>query len=149
MRFTAVAKNVRISPRKAALSATLIRGKRVEEALNILGFELRRGSAIIKKVIESAVANAADQGGLDPMDLVIVEARVNSGFTIKRWRPASRGRVAGRKKRSSHFHITVARGEAKVVKPRTKKADKSADQKPADKGAVKSAKTDTTAEKGT
>ncbi len=126
MRFTAIARNVRISPRKAALSATLVRGKRVEEALNLLGFELRRGSALIKKVLESAIANAADQGGLDPMDLVVAEVRVNSGFTIKRWRPASRGRVAARKKRNSHIHVTVAKGEAKPAKPRRAKAEKKA-----------------------
>jgi large subunit ribosomal protein L22 len=125
MNFTAVARNARISPRKATLSAALIRGKRVEEALNLLAFELRRGSAMLKKVLESAIANAADQGGIDPMDLVVVEARVNSGFTIKRWRPASRGRVAARKKRSSHIHITVARGETKPAKTRAKKAPKS------------------------
>ena len=124
MKFTAIARNVRISPRKARLSAELIRGKRVEDAINLLAFEKRRGSALIKKVLESAVANAADQGGIDPMDLVVSEARVNGGFTIKRWRPASRGRVAARKKRNSHIHVAVSRGEAKPAKPRAKKAPK-------------------------
>lgn len=124
MKFSAVSRNVRISPRKAGLSAGLIRGKRVEDAINILNFELRRGSYLFRKVLESAVANASDQGGVDPMDLIVVEARVNSGFTIKRWRPASRGRVAARKKRCSHIHVTVARGEVKPSKVRAQKAAK-------------------------
>jgi large subunit ribosomal protein L22 len=106
--FRAVTRNARISPRKAALSAALIRGKRVEEAIQILAFELRRGSAMIKKTLESAVANAASVGGLDPMDLVVVDARVDKGLTIKRWRPAAKGRTSARYKRCSHFTIAVA-----------------------------------------
>jgi large subunit ribosomal protein L22 len=114
--FTASAHNARISPRKARLSATLIRGRRVEEALTILSFEQRRGSSMIKKIIESAVANAADLGGVDPMELVVVDARVDNGFVIKRFRPASRGRAAARNKRCSHISIGVAKGEPKPVK---------------------------------
>jgi len=88
MEYIAVQRNARISPRKARLSATLIRGKRVEEALNLLGFELRRGSYMLRKVLESAIANAASVGGIDPMELVVTEARVNGGFIIKRCPPA-------------------------------------------------------------
>ncbi|MEK7414974.1 MAG: 50S ribosomal protein L22, partial [Planctomycetota bacterium] len=110
--YHAVAKNARISPRKAILSCALIRGKRVEEALNLLGFELRRGSAMMRKVLESAVANASAVGGIDPMDLVVTEARVDKGIVHKRWRPASRGRSAARWKRCSHIAISVAKQEA-------------------------------------
>jgi large subunit ribosomal protein L22 len=110
--FRAIARNARISPRKAILSCQLIRGKRVEEAVNILAFELRRGSAMMKKVLDSAVANAANLGGIDPMDLYVAEARVDKGIVMKRWRPASRGRSAARGKRNSHITIVVAKKEA-------------------------------------
>ena len=106
--YRAITRNARISPRKAALSAALIRGKRVEDAIQILAFELRRGSAMLKKTLESAVANAASVGGLDPMDLVVVDARVDKGIVHKRWRPAAKGRTAPRQKRCSHFTIAVA-----------------------------------------
>ena len=109
--YRAVARNARISPRKAILSFQLIRGKRVEDAINILGFELRRGSAMMKKVLDSAVANATAVGGVDPMDLIVTEARVDKGITMKRWRPASRGRSAARMKRCSHITIAVAKKE--------------------------------------
>ena len=124
MEFTAFAKNARISPRKARLSATLIRGKRVEDALNILGFEKRRGSTFFKKVLESAVANAANLGGVDPMDLVVSHAQVNNGFIIKRFRPQARGRAHARYKRCSHIHVAVSKAEVKpisVKKTSTKK----------------------------
>lgn len=110
--YRAVLRNARISPRKAILSCQLIRGKRVEEAVNILGFDLRRGSAMMKKVLDSAVANATSVGGLDPMDLIVTEARVDKGLVMKRWRPASRGRSAGRMKRNSHITISVGKPEA-------------------------------------
>jgi len=110
--YRATMKNARISPRKAILSCQLIRGKRVEDAVNILAFELRRGSAMMKKVLDSAVANASSVGGLDPMDLVVTEARVDKAMVMKRWRPASRGRSAARIKRNSHILIVVAKKEA-------------------------------------
>jgi large subunit ribosomal protein L22 len=123
--YHAIARNVRISPRKAILSCALIRGKRVEDAINILGFELRRGSAMMKKVLESAVANASAVGGLDPMDLVVVAVTVDKALVMKRWRPASRGRSAARVKRNSHIKVTVGKADAKpVVKSAAKPAAK-------------------------
>ena len=107
--FRAVTRNARISPRKARLSVGLIRGKRVELALSLLNFQLRRGSSMVKKTLEIAVANAASVGGMDPMDLTVVDARVDSGFTIKRARPAAKGRTAPRHKRCSHITIAVAK----------------------------------------
>ena len=110
--YRAIMRNARISPRKAILSCQLIRGKRVEDAVNILAFELKRGSSMMKKVLDSAVANAASVGGLDPMDLIVTEARVDKGLVLKRWRPACRGRSAARVKRNSHILISVAKKEA-------------------------------------
>jgi large subunit ribosomal protein L22 len=121
MNYHAIHRNARISPRKARLSATLIRGKRVEDALNLLTFQSRRGSTLLRKVLESAVANAASVGGADPMDLTVVDARVDNAFVIKRIRPQSRGRAHARNKRCSH--ITVAVGQT-APKPEPKKAAK-------------------------
>ncbi len=109
IQYTATSKNARISPTKVRPSVDLIRGKRVEDALNILRFQDRRGSVMLRKVVESAVANAANVGGVDPMELTVVEARVDSGFSIMRFRPASRGRSATREKQCSHIRIVVAK----------------------------------------
>jgi large subunit ribosomal protein L22 len=109
MQYTATQRNARISPRKARLSAELIRGKRVEDAINILNFELRRGSTMLRKVLESAVANASSVGGEDPMDLTVIDARVDQGFVIKRFRPQARGRAHARNKRCSHITVSVAK----------------------------------------
>jgi large subunit ribosomal protein L22 len=111
--FTAITRNARISPTKVRLSAGLIRGKRVEDAINILHFELRRGSLMLKKTLESAVANAMNQGGIDPMDLVVAEVRVDKGLVIKRFRPAPKGRAASRQKKCSHITVSVAKAAAK------------------------------------
>ena len=109
MQFKALSRNARISPTKVRPSVNLIRGKRVEEALNILRFQGRRGSTVLRKVLESAVANAASVGGMDPMDLTVVDARVDSGISIRRFRPASRGRSAAREKQCSHVTVAVAK----------------------------------------
>ena len=109
MQFKALSRNARISPTKVRPSVNLIRGKRVEDALNILRFQGRRGSVVLRKVLESAVANAASVGGVDPMDLTVVDARVDSGISIRRFRPASRGRSAAREKQCSHVTVAVAK----------------------------------------
>lgn len=106
-RYQAVARHARISPTKVRLSAALIRGKRVEDALNMLRFQPRRGSVMVRKVLESAVANAASLGGIDPMDLIVVDARVDKGLSIKRFRPASKGRAAARVKKCAHITVAV------------------------------------------
>lgn len=109
MEFRALQRNARISPTKVRPSAALIRGKRVEDALNLLRFQPRRGSVVVRKVLESAVANAASVGGMDPMDLTVVDARVDAGFTIRRFRCAARGRAAARNKQCSHVVVAVAK----------------------------------------
>jgi large subunit ribosomal protein L22 len=106
--YRATASNARISPTKVRLSAALIRGKRVEDALNMLRFQPRRGSLMVRKTLESAVANAATLGGIDPMDLVVTDSRVDKAMVIKRFRPAAKGRAAHRQKKCSHITIAVA-----------------------------------------
>ncbi|GDY14142.1 50S ribosomal protein L22 [Planctomycetota bacterium] len=114
--YRAIQRNARISPRKARLSAGLIRGKRVEDAINILRFEHRRGSFMLRKVLESAVANAANLGGADPLDLLVVDARVDQSTTIKRFRPAPKGRAHSIYKRCSHITVAVAAAEPEKAK---------------------------------
>ncbi len=107
MQYKAIKKHARISPRKVRLSADMIRGKRVEEALYNLEFDTRRGSFFLKKVLESAVANASSRGGVDPMDLRVSACFVDEGWTIKRFQPCSRGRAHPIKRRCSHITVVV------------------------------------------
>lgn len=106
--YRAVQRMARISPRKARLAVDLIRGERVERAMNVLEFDNRRSSFIVRKVLQSAVANAQDRGGVDPMDLRVVRAFVDEAPTIKRWRPSARGRIQPIARRNSHITIVVA-----------------------------------------
>jgi len=108
--FRASHRFARISARKARLVMDLIRGVRVEGALTRLTFCQRRAAPMIRKVVESAVANATQQAGLEPEELLVVRAYVDEGPTMKRWRPRSMGRAFPRLKRTSH--LTVELGKA-------------------------------------
>lgn len=103
----AVTKYVRISPRKARLAAGLIRGLSVEEASNQLQFSQLRAGRLLKKTLDSAVANAESNNELKREDLVVVEVRVDAGPTLKRARPKSKGRSHPIMKRTSHFTVIV------------------------------------------
>ncbi len=107
----ATAKYVRVSPRKAGDAASLIRGKRVSEAKAILMLSPRAAAKMVGKVLDSAVANAENNDNLDADDLYVVQAYVNEGPTIKRFRPRAMGRASRIRKRTSH--ITVGVGEKK------------------------------------
>jgi large subunit ribosomal protein L22 len=107
----ATAKYVRVSPRKAGDVASLIRGKRVSEAKAILMLSPRAAAKMVGKVLDSAVANAENNENLDADDLYVVQAYVNEGPTIKRFRPRAMGRASRIRKRTSH--ITVSVGEKK------------------------------------
>jgi large subunit ribosomal protein L22 len=102
----AVAKWVRISPRKARLVTEHIRGRTVPEARTILAFTPRAAAREIEKVLRSAVANAEANHGLIGDELYITTAIVDEGVTLKRWRPQARGRAHQIRKRTCH--ITVA-----------------------------------------
>src|SRR4051812_18759027 len=110
----ALAKNVRISPRKARLVTDLIRGRSVPEARTILAFTERHAAVEVEKVLRSAVANAESNPALhwNGDHLVVAAAFVDEGPTIKRWRARARGRVARIKKRTCHITIQVAQGAA-------------------------------------
>jgi large subunit ribosomal protein L22 len=114
MEFRAISRNARISPRKIRLSTALIRNKPVSAAIELLRFEPRRGSYMLRKVLESAVANAVSRSNIDPNELVVSDVRVDNALVIKRWRPASKGRTAGRYKRCSHITVAVAQKATKA-----------------------------------
>ena len=89
----AVTRNLRISPQKLNLVATSIRGKKVENALADLTFSRKRIAKDVKKTLESAIANAENNHGLDVDSLVVSEAYVGKGLVMKRWKPRARGRI--------------------------------------------------------
>ena len=97
--------NYRQSPRKVRLLADLVRGRKVSEALSILDFTTKRAALPMKKLIASAVANAVNNDGAEKENLVIVEIRVDEGFTLKRHRPRARGRAFPIRKRTSHVFV--------------------------------------------
>ena len=108
MEAYAIAKGVRIAPRKARLVIDLIRGKNVAEADKILKNINKEAARLSRKVLVSAVANAENNLGLNKADLVVKEAIVNEGQTMKRMRFGSRGHVDPIKKRTSHIKIVVS-----------------------------------------
>jgi large subunit ribosomal protein L22 len=115
MAVKAIAKGVRISPRKVSVVAALVRGRTVSDAVTILDHTPRRAALAVKKVIESAQANAEHNHNLKPGTLNIVEISVTSGPRLKRFRPASHGRALPFQRRTSHIFVTVD-GEARAPK---------------------------------
>ena len=103
----AVAKWVRISPRKARLVTAHIRGRTVPEARTILAFTQRAAAREVEKVLRSAVANAESNHGLVGDELVVDTAVVDEGVTLKRWRPQARGRAHRIRKRTCHITILL------------------------------------------
>ena len=99
-------KNYRQSPRKVRLVANLIRGKSVLRALTSLSFLEKKSALPIKKLIESAVSNAENQGSKKE-DLVVSDVQIDEGFSFTRYRARARGRAAPIKRRSSHINIVL------------------------------------------
>ena len=108
MEAKAIAKSLRISPIKARLVVDLIRGKDVNEALNILNNTNKKTSKFVIKVVNSAVANATNNFGMDANKLFIKEARVDAGPVMKRHMFDSRSHIGRKDRRTSHIIITVA-----------------------------------------
>ncbi|MBB6675060.1 50S ribosomal protein L22 [Cohnella nanjingensis] len=104
----AVASYIRIPARKVRLVVDLIRGKKVGEAIAILRHTPRSASPVLEKLLNSAVANAEHNYQLDVNKLVISEAYVNEGPTLKRFQPRSQGRAFSIFKRSSHITLVVS-----------------------------------------
>ncbi len=108
MEAKAVAKTVRIAPRKARLVIDLIRGKEVGEAIAILKYTPKAVSPIVEKVLKSAIANAEHNYEMDVNNLVVSKAFVDEGPTLKRYRPRAQGRASQINKRTSHITIVVS-----------------------------------------
>ncbi len=107
----AVAKQIRIAPRKARLVVDLIRGKEATEAIAILRHTKRGASQAVEKVVKSAIANAEHNYEMDPDNLVIKEAYVDEGVTLKRFRPRAQGSASRINKRTSHITVIVSEKE--------------------------------------
>jgi large subunit ribosomal protein L22 len=107
METKAVARYIRMSPQKVRLVVDLIRGKKVQEARNILLYTRKYASGIVAHVLKSAVANAAQNPNIDENVLYIKEIYVDQGPSLKRWRARAQGRAAGIKKRSSHITVIL------------------------------------------
>ena len=112
MEVAARLKGARISAQKARLVADQVRGKPVEEALNLLEFSSKKAAHIVKKVLDSAIANAENNEGADVDELKVSSIFVDEGMTMKRLRPRAKGRADRIFKRSCHITIKVADGEA-------------------------------------
>ena len=110
MQARAVAKYVRISPRKARLVMDQLRGKNVEEALNLLNFAPQKSAYIVKKLISSAVANAEENSEIDVDTLFIKSIYADEGPTLKRFRPRAMGRATRIRKRTSHITVILEEG---------------------------------------
>jgi len=107
MQAKAVARYVRIAPRKVSLVLDLIRGKEVGEAIGILKYTPKAASPIIEKVLMSALANAEHNHQMSTEKLVVKEAYANQGPTLKRFRPRAMGRASRINKRTTHITVVL------------------------------------------
>jgi large subunit ribosomal protein L22 len=108
METSAKLKNARISPQKARLVADQIRGMKVEPALQLLQFSTKKSAAILKKILESAIANAEHNDGADIDELKVSTVYVDEGPTYKRLQARAKGRANRILKRTSHITVAVA-----------------------------------------
>jgi len=107
MEAKAVARYIRMSPRKVRYVVELIRGKKVDQALDILTFNTRRASAAVSRLLKSAIANAGQNESIDVDTLYVRKISVDGGPTLKRFRPRAMGRANRIRKRTSHITIVL------------------------------------------
>jgi large subunit ribosomal protein L22 len=107
MEAKAVAKYIRMSPQKVRLVVDLVRGKKVEEARQILLFTRKYAADPVSKVLKSALANAKQNPNIDEKILYVKEVFVDQGPSLKRWRARAQGRAASIKKRMSHITVVL------------------------------------------
>jgi large subunit ribosomal protein L22 len=108
MEVRAITRNVRISPEKARQVARLLQGKSAVEALAMVDLIPRKAARLFGKTLRSAVANAENNFELNRNELVVREAVVGPGPTMKRWRPKARGSAGRIRKRTSHFRVILS-----------------------------------------
>ena len=126
MQVQAVAKGISISPRKAGLVASLVRGRSVSDAEAILDHTPKKAAPLIKKVILSAKANAVNNHKLKEDSLEIAQLVIGQGTAIKRYRPAAMGRALPYKRYTSHIKVVLSGDEAKPTAKKPKTANKPA-----------------------
>lgn len=97
-----------MAPRKIRPFATLIRGRRADEALELLRFLPNKSARLLEQVVKSALGNAEDRGARHIDDLIVVESRVDGGPMMKRIMPRARGTAYAIKRRYSHIHVTLS-----------------------------------------
>ena len=110
METRAYLKGTRLSPQKAGLVANAIRGKSVQDAMDFLVFNKQKGSAVIKKLLESAIANAENNNNADIDMLSVKSIIVNQGMRLKRMKPRARGRADRIIKPTCHIEIILSEG---------------------------------------
>ena len=108
MEAKAIAKFIRVSPRKTRIVAKNVVGRPVEDALNILKFTPQKGAEVIRDVMRSALANAEHNDGMNVDALIVKEILVNEGPTWKRFMPRAQGRATSIRKRTSHVTVILA-----------------------------------------
>ncbi|KAA3625066.1 MAG: 50S ribosomal protein L22 [Proteobacteria bacterium] len=108
MQVSAIARYVRLSPQKCRLVADQIRSKPVSRAIEILEFSPKKAATHIRKVLESAIANAEHNEGADIDELKVSAIMVDEGPTMKRWRARAKGRAASIHKRNCHITVTLS-----------------------------------------
>ncbi len=114
--------NLRISPRKVRLVADMVRGKKANNAQSVLNFCIKKGALPIKKLLDSAVANAKNNFQMEEKDLFIALLKVDEGRTLKRWRARARGRACRIEKKTSNITLGLdifrdEKKEKEVEKP--------------------------------
>lgn len=107
METNAILKGVRLSAQKGRLVADLVRGKTVDQALSILAFCPKKGAGIVKKVLESAIANAEHNNGADIDSLKVTKIHVEQGTVLKRFTARAKGRGNRISKQTCHIYVTV------------------------------------------
>jgi large subunit ribosomal protein L22 len=107
MAYVATHRYARISARKARSLADMIRGRRADEALDLLRYQPQRGARLLEKVLRSALANAEEQRAADVANLMVVDARIDGGPMFKRVQPHARGMAFTIRKRTSHIRVAV------------------------------------------
>jgi len=107
METNAILRGVRLSAQKGRLVADLVRGKAVDQALNILSFSPKKGAVIVKKVLESAIANAEHNDGADIDVLKVKRIHVEQGAVLKRFTARAKGRGNRISKQTCHIYVTV------------------------------------------
>lgn len=112
MATSATLKFTRSAPQKLRLLADQIRGLPVEQAINLLTFSNKKGAGVVKKVLDSAIANAEENDGADIDELRVSAVEINQGPIMKRLRPRARGRADRILKRTSHVTVTVSENGA-------------------------------------